>query len=48
MNLSFGLLAFSHYYFGDSIDLSHMDRHISTTVHMVPALVMYNVHAVTM
>ena len=47
-NLAFGVLLLSHYTFNDAIDLGHMDRHISTTVHLVPALVMYNVNCVTM
>ena len=47
LNLAFGLLCVSFYLFGDTFDLGHMDRHISTIVHLVPALVMYNVHCVT-
>merc|ERR1712227_1162482 len=47
LNLAFGVLAMSFYVFGDTIDLGHMDRHIPTIVHLVPALVMYNVHCVT-
>lgn len=47
LNLAFGILAMSFAIFGDTFDLGHMDRHISTIVHLVPALVMYNVHCVT-
>lgn len=47
LNLAYGILAMSFMIFGDTFDLGHMDRHISTIVHLVPALVMYNVHCVT-